>query len=160
MKTLLSFFTAAFLLFATTTYAQQQASVFEKAVLAKAGDGLPCVQLNWKKGTENTAYYLVERSADGKNFKQIALVFTSENPAFCNYKFRDKGYTESGNNVYYRIAIVNDQKELQYLPVKKADLSSTAFSVSPLAAGTLARLNKRNPLAAGKPFLKKNFPVP
>jgi hypothetical protein len=124
MKTIATFFVAAFALLSITSFSQEQKSVFENANLARSGDGLPCVQLNWKKGTENTNFYLVERSTDGKEFKQIAVVFTSEDPGFTDFQYRDKGYTASGNTVYYRIAIVNDQKEISYLPMKMVMLSN------------------------------------
>ena len=123
MKTILSF-VAAFLLIASTATAQDQKSTFENASLTKAADGAACVQLNWKKGAENTAYYLVERSNDGKEFKQVALVFTSEDANFVNYKFRDKGFASANGAAYYRICIVNDHNEITYLPAKKVDLSA------------------------------------
>lgn len=123
MKTLLSF-VATFLLIASTAIAQDQKSIFENVVIAKAADGTATVQLNWKKGAENTAYYLIERSIDGKEFKQVALVFTSEDANLVNYKFRDKGVASANGTAYYRICIVNDQKEITYLPVKKVDLAT------------------------------------
>jgi hypothetical protein len=138
MKTLVSFFVAAFLFASVTVSAQDQKSVFENAILEKAANGTPCVKLNWKKGSENTAYYLIERSTDGKAFKTIALVFTSEDEKFCDYKFNDKTFASAGNTAYYRVTIVNDHKELTYLPVKKVDLSSTSFSASPVATDALA----------------------
>ena len=139
MKTLVSFFIAAFLLATVTVSAQDQKSVFENASFEKAANGNPCVKLNWKKGSENTAYYLIERSADGKDFKTIALVFTSEDEKFCDYKFNDKALAAAGSTAYYRVTIVNDHKELTYLPVRKVDLSSTSFSSAPAATDALAR---------------------
>jgi hypothetical protein len=130
MKTLVAFFVSAFVLLTTASYSQEQKSVFENAGLATAADGLPCVQLNWKKGAENTAYYLVERSANGKEYKQIALVFTAEDNQLVDYKFRDKGYASAGSAAYYRIAIVNDRHEATYLPVRKVAFSNGTSSVA------------------------------
>ena len=128
MKTLGSLFIAAFLLLATTSFSQEQKAVFETAGLSQYTDGTPCVQLAWKKGGENTAYYLVERSADGISFKQIALVFTAEDASFTNYQYRDKGFASAGAAAWYRIAVVNATKELTYLPVKKVDVTSSPVS--------------------------------
>lgn len=128
MKTFVSFFTAAFLLLSGTAFSQS--SFFETASLAKAGDGLPCVQLNWKKGGENTAYYLVERSSNGVDFKQIALVFTAEDEQFSAYKFRDKNFAQAGSTAYYRIAVVSDKRELTYLPVQKVETSVATVAVT------------------------------
>jgi hypothetical protein len=130
MKTLYSLFVAAFVLFTSASFAQNQKTVFEGAYLTKGGDGAACVQMNWKKGSENTAYYLVERSTNGVDFKQVALVFTSEDTQFSNYKFRDKGFAAAGNIAYYRIAMVSEQKELTYLSVQKVDLASSIISGS------------------------------
>jgi len=130
MKTFVSFFTAAFLLLSGTAFSQS--SVFETASLAKAGDGLPCVQLNWKKGGENTAYYLVERSSNGVDFKQIALVFTAEDEQFSAYKYRDKNFAQAGSTAYYRIVIVNDKRELAYLPVQKVETVPGSVAVPAL----------------------------
>lgn len=138
MKTLVAFFVSAFVLLATASYSQVQKSVFENASLAKTTAGLPCVQLNWKKGSENTAYYLVERSADGKEFKQIALVFTGEDNGLVDYKFRDNGYASAGSAAYYRIAIVNDRHEATYLPVRKVDFPNGTSAVAEESTDALA----------------------
>lgn len=130
MKTLVAFFVSAFVLLTTVSYSQEQKSVFENAALTTAADGSPCVQLNWKKGSENTAYYLVERSADGKEFKQIALVFTAEDNQLVDYKFRDKGYASAGSAAYYRITIVNDRREATYLAVRKVVFPNGTSSVA------------------------------
>jgi hypothetical protein len=130
MKTIVPFFAALFLL-ATTSFAQERKTVFEDISLAKSGDGASCMNLAWKKGGENTAYYLVQRSSDGVEFKTVALVFTSEDSSFCDYGYRDKAFASGGGNeVYYRIAIVNEQKELAFLPVKKATTANALASGS------------------------------
>jgi len=129
MKTTLVFFLVA-LFAATAARSQSQPTVFENAAPAKTPGGLPCLLLNWKKGNENTAYYLVERSADGKTFKPVAVVFTAEDPAFCTYAFRDQMEAKGGSEIYYRIGLVNEQKEVTYLPVRKTSFSSNNASLS------------------------------
>lgn len=124
MKTLVPFCLALCLLFAGTAFSQEQRTVFAKTSVTKAGDGAACAELAWKKGAEKTAYYLVERSTDGKTFKQIALVFTGEDNAVVDYKFRDKAYASGGNAVYYRVGMVAENKELTYLPVQKLEAAS------------------------------------
>jgi hypothetical protein len=125
MKTSLLFFLSA-LLMTTAAWSQNGASVFENASLAKTPGSLPCMLLNWKKGEENTAYYLVERSADGKAFKTVAVVFTAEDPAFCSYAFRDQTQASAKTDIYYRIGLVNGQKEVTYLPVRKASFAANS----------------------------------
>lgn len=141
MKTIYALFAAAFVLISSASFSQTQKSVFEGAGLIKSGDGLPCVQLAWKKGSEKAAYYLVERSTDGNAFKQIALVFTSEDESLTDYAFRDKNFSAAGSSAYYRITIVDEQKELTFLPAKKVDFSAAAIS---------AALNETNSAATEK----------
>ena len=120
---------AALLLTSSTLVAQESKTTFHDVRSGKAGDGLPCMELSWEKGQENTSYYLVERSADGAAFKTIALVFTAEDPGFRKFSYKDKSFGSTGGlTVYSRIAMVNDQKELTYLPVKKAALSATSHT--------------------------------
>lgn len=131
MKTIVPFFAALFLLATTTLTAQEHKTVFGDISLARNSDGSSCMNLAWKKGAENTAYYLVQRSTDGSGFKTIALVFASEDSSFCDYGYRDKSYSLAGNNeVYYRIAIVNEQKELTYLPVRKTTVANATAASS------------------------------
>lgn len=75
------------------------------------------VQLTWKKGAENVAYFIVERSTNGVDFTRCAIVFTSEDPDFVDYKYRDKiGSTSQG--LVYRLALVDEQRRISYLPAK------------------------------------------
>src|SRR5438067_179247 len=112
----------ALLLLSLNSFSQDQKTVFENASLTKSATGTSYVALSWKKGSENTSYYLVERSVDGNVFKQIALVFTSEMPEFVNYQYRDKNVASPNGTVYYRIILVNDEKVMTSLPAKKVVL--------------------------------------
>ena len=125
MKTVTPFLTAAFLFLATLAVGQEKKTVFENASLTKSKNGASFVQLNWSKGSENTAFYLLEKSTDGKAFATLALVFTADEAAWTAYNFRDRQVNVSAGDVYYRIALVNEKKELTYLPVVKLALSST-----------------------------------
>jgi hypothetical protein len=75
-------------------------------------------QLTWKKGKEDIAYFIVERSLDGVDFTQCGIVFLSEDPEFKEYKFRDR-ISNTSNGLIYRIGVVTSQKRLYYLPAKK-----------------------------------------
>lgn len=114
MKTLLLGF--AFILASLTATAQEPRTAYDALKVVNTANGL-AAQLTWKKGAENVAYFIVERSTDGIDFKQCAIVFTSEDPAFVDYKFRDKIGTLS-QGLVYRIALVSEQKRITYLPAK------------------------------------------
>lgn len=75
------------------------------------------VQLTWKKGSEDVYYFIVERSNNGVDFTQCAIVFTSEEPGFTDYKFREK-IGDSSQGLVYRLALVSQQRRISYLPAK------------------------------------------
>lgn len=104
--------------------AQEQKTSINDISVITTSSGTTAAQLTWKKGDENIAYFIVERSTDGVDFKQCGIVFLSDNPDFVQYKFRDK-ITSNTHGLLYRIGIVNEQKRLSYLPVKKLVLPDT-----------------------------------
>jgi hypothetical protein len=97
--------------------AQVSKTNFDELAVVPTSTGT-AVQLSWKKGDENIAYFIVERSNDGIDFKQCGIVFLSEDPEFTEYKFRDRVSSYS-SGLLYRIGIVNSQNRISYLPVKK-----------------------------------------
>lgn len=99
------------------SYGQDQRTSFDGIVIVTTSAGL-AAQLSWKKGGENIDYFIVERSTNGINFKQCGIVFLSEDPAFVEYKFREK-IASSCSELLYRIGIVTTQKRVHYLPIKK-----------------------------------------
>jgi len=115
MKTLL--FGFALMLSCITSFAQNERTSFDDISVVSTSAGTS-VLLSWKKGTENIAYFIIERSTDGVDFKQCGIVFLSEDPEFTAYKFRDK-ITSTSQGLLYRIGLVNEQKRLSYLPVKQ-----------------------------------------
>lgn len=114
MKTLVP----AFLLLCSTftAFSQQTKTAIDGLTVVNTPSGM-AAQLTWKKGAENVSYFIVERSTDGIDFTQCGIVFTSENPDFVDYKFREKINSVS-QGLVYRIAVVNAQKRVTYLPAK------------------------------------------
>ena len=107
----------ALTIFAFSASAQEQKTSFNGIAVVTTSAGM-AAQLSWKKGAEDIAYFIVERSTDGVDFKQCGIVFLSEDPAFNDYKFRDR-ISDSSHGLVYRIGIVSPQKRLFYLPSKK-----------------------------------------
>ena len=97
--------------------AQDQKTSFDGLTVVTVAGGTLAAQLTWTKGYEDVAYFIVERSTDGIDFKQCAIVFLSEEPDFVEYKFRDKILTNT-HGLLYRIGIVSNQKRVSYLPTK------------------------------------------
>jgi hypothetical protein len=115
MKTILLGVTLTFMCF--FGFAQEQQTSFQGLSIVTTSAGM-AAQLSWKKGNENIAYFIVERSFDGIDFKQCGVVFLSEDPQFNEYKFRDR-ISNTSNGLVYRIGVVTEQKRVYYLPSKK-----------------------------------------
>jgi hypothetical protein len=115
MKTYLLFL--ALTIFTLSASAQDQKTSFNGIGVVNTSAGM-AAQLSWKKGAEDIAYFSVERSADDIDFTQCGIVFLSEDPAFSDYKFRDR-IGNSSQGWVYRIGIVTPEKRLFSLPTKK-----------------------------------------
>ena len=122
MKTFLLSLTL--ILFFFTASSQLKQTSFDGIAVVATSAGM-AAQLSWKKGAENIAYFIVERSTDGIDFKQCGIVLLSEDPEFNDYKFRDR-ISDLSQGLVYRIGIVTVQKRLYYLPSKKL-ISPTAI---------------------------------
>jgi hypothetical protein len=122
MKT--AFFSFITCFFSQFAFAQEQKTSIDDISVVTTSAGTTAAQLSWKKGAESIAYFIVERSTDGVDFKQCGIVFLSENPDFVQYKFRDK-ITGNAHGLLYRIGIVNEQRRLSYLPAQKVVLPET-----------------------------------
>jgi len=114
MKTILLGLALSFV--CTNSFAQSSSTRYEGLKVVSTANGV-AAQLTWKKGSENVSYFIVERSTNGVDFTQCAIVFTSENPKLVDYKFRDK-IASTSQGLVYRLALVNDQKRVAYLPPK------------------------------------------
>jgi|GEM_PF-3802425 len=97
--------------------AQETRTSFQNIAVVTTSAGM-AAQLSWKKGKEDVAYFIVERSLDGIDFTQCGVVFLSEDPEFKEYKFRDR-ISNNTHGLIYRIGIVTSQKRIYYLPSKK-----------------------------------------
>ena len=74
------------------------------------------VDLKWSTETENNlSHIMVEKSTDGKNFKDAALVFTYGNTtAKSDYSFADKITKVKAGTIYYRLRTVAVDGTSQY----------------------------------------------
>ncbi|MFL5789262.1 MAG: T9SS type A sorting domain-containing protein [Flavisolibacter sp.] len=77
------------------------------------------VILNWTKvQEENTFIYVVERSIDGKNFKQIALVLGDEKNTISSFSFKDPNVASGTGAVFYRLKFVDEVKRIYYSEIR------------------------------------------
>ena len=75
------------------------------------------VQLVWKTSTElNTAYFAVERSLDGKSFKEVGKVTAKNTRNGAVYKFDDL-QSPMASKIYYRLKMVDIDQKYEYSSV-------------------------------------------
>lgn len=72
-------------------------------------------QLTWSvNNNEMTGQLELERSVNGKEFKTIAIIFTTEETGTAEYAYRDKEVTA---NTIYRIRIIHKNGQTGYSTV-------------------------------------------
>jgi hypothetical protein len=107
-----------------TVKAQEKKSSFENISVVNTKSGV-ATELSWKKGSESVSYFMIERSTDGRTFRQCGLVFPSEDPSFTDYKFRDK-VSPGSAGFTYRVGLVTPEKVIIYLPARQLALPAKA----------------------------------
>ena len=88
--------------------------------------------LEWQTANEvNTSHFVVERSADGRNFQQIGTVTALGNTTTNKYSFTDYDVTrQSSSIIYYRLKMVDNDGEFVYSDVVTITLPSITSKVS------------------------------
>jgi hypothetical protein len=69
------------------------------------------VNLTWTTNEENISHYIIQRSADGKNYSDIAVVFANDIPGACTYKYKDAHVSSFTVPVFYRLKTIGKKKE-------------------------------------------------
>ncbi|OJW84928.1 MAG: hypothetical protein BGO69_10310 [Bacteroidetes bacterium 46-16] len=104
------------------------------------------VNVYWETASENNnAYFIVERTVDGKNFKQLGKVKAAGNSTVKqNYSFQDVTAASAGyNKVMYRLKQVDANGKYGYSQVVTATLTSTGVSnmLNPYLSGNTLHIN-------------------
>ena len=75
--------------------------------------------LQWDNNDSTTSHYVIERSTDGVNYNEAAVIFTPEDGANTIKKFRYSDKIEVANKkiMYYRLKLVNNKNEVKYSKV-------------------------------------------
>jgi hypothetical protein len=96
----------------------------------------PNALLNWSTSQEyNFSHFMIERSTDGENFSQVALVFgAGESDSKISYSYNDKDLKSRGGIIYYRLKQVDVDGKFDYSSVRiirlddeKTSLTLTTF---------------------------------
>lgn len=89
------------------------------------------VSLNWTAHEDNTcSYYAVQRSTDGKNYSDIAMVFVNTASNTNTYTVKDANVSSSTGIVYYRLHMFDNAKEGGlYSPTRIVKLGKEAGAI-------------------------------
>jgi len=70
------------------------------------------VTASWSSETERgLSHYILERSTDGREYQQVALIFNKGNTTEKrDYQFRDKNFPSSTGLLYYRLRMVDEDQ--------------------------------------------------
>jgi hypothetical protein len=69
------------------------------------------VNITWTTNEENISHYIIQRSADGKNYSDIAVVFANDIPGAYTYKYKDANVSSFTVPVFYRLKMISKKKE-------------------------------------------------
>jgi hypothetical protein len=107
----------------------------------------PNVGLKWTTSQEhNFNYFMIERSTDGANFNQVALVFgAGESDTKISYSYNDKDLKGRGGIIYYRLKQVDIDGKFSYSNVRIIRLGDEKKSVTLTTSLTLLQQTYGSP---------------
>ena len=77
------------------------------------------VNLSWAGTEEKFSHYILQRSTDGKNYTNIALIFPNETTSSNgNYQYKDANVSSSTGTVFYRLQMVDLTNESKYSDIR------------------------------------------
>ncbi|MGK2863371.1 MAG: hypothetical protein ACSLE0_15670 [Chitinophagaceae bacterium] len=80
------------------------------------------INLNWSTlGAKDISHFYVEKSYDGKSFKQVGVIFAFDNDTEAmNYPFTDKvALADKTGMIYYRLSTIGADGNAELLQVRK-----------------------------------------
>lgn len=94
------------------------------------------VELNWVTLWEkNLSHFELERSTDGKTFKQVGLVFGVGNSDYkSNYSFKNNISELSATIIYYRLKLVDQDGSFGYSDIRAIRISNSKSDVMTVMA--------------------------
>ena len=90
------------------------------------------VILNWESAQElNFSHYVIEKSNDGINYNEAALVFGAAlEGSGAKYNYTDRSVQNQGGMIYYRLRMVDNDGKISYSPVRIISLDQKKEQVS------------------------------
>jgi hypothetical protein len=89
------------------------------------------VQIDWTTAEEvNFSHFIIERSTNGADYKEIATHFSNANAAGSSYTYNDAVNTKASGLLYYRLKMVDQDGEYKYSNVRIVKLNASNEQVS------------------------------
>lgn len=91
------------------------------------------VVLDWATSEEvNFSHFIVERSANGKDFKDVTMIFTDENSMKFKYSYSEAVNESASSLLYYRLKMVDQDGSFKYSAIRiiKLNQKNTQVTVS------------------------------
>lgn len=93
------------------------------------------VNLKWTGHEENFSHYILQRSEDGRNYKDIAVVFANGNNGNAsNYMYKDANVLSNTGMLYYRLELVDKvQEQVKYSDIRMINLAKNSQDLKMIA---------------------------
>jgi hypothetical protein len=73
------------------------------------------IMLNWKtSGEQGLSHFVIERSVNGRNYSDIAVVFATGNEKGATYSYKEKPVTMPAGIAYYRLRMVDSRRSASH----------------------------------------------
>jgi hypothetical protein len=89
------------------------------------------VSLSWTTASEeNFSHYVIERSTDGSNYSDVALVFADGSATgSANYQYKDPQVSSATGVIYYRLRLMEKTNSYSYSPIRIIRLGKEAATL-------------------------------
>jgi len=88
------------------------------------------VKLTWTASEENVSHYILQRSTNGKDYSDVALVFANNASSASTYQYKDANVSTETNVVYYRLEMIDKGKDAGvYSPVQVVRFGKEAEAI-------------------------------
>lgn len=89
------------------------------------------VEIDWTTAEEvNFSHFIIERSTNGNEYKEIAVQFSSEKKSANNYAYTDAVNANASGLLYYRLKMVDQDGTFKYSNVRIVKLNVKSGTVS------------------------------
>jgi hypothetical protein len=104
------------------------------------------VIINWIMASEiNLDKFILERSTDGKNYKDVAVLFPGDSYSSRSYMYKDQNVSSSTNLLYYKLRCIDNSDGVSHsltrvIRLKENENTSSSLAVYPNPSSDQVRI--------------------